>query len=178
MSFLYFKALHIIFVVSWFAGLFYIVRLFIYHVEAFDKVETEKDVLTKQFQIMEKRLMNIITTPAMALTIIFGGLMLYMNPAYLKLPWMHLKIGLVVLLIGYHHICISYMKKLRKGLIPLSSTKLRMFNEIATLLLFAIVFLVVLRNMLNMVWGVVGLFGIALIFMILIKIYKKQREKS
>lgn len=174
----YFKALHIIFVVSWFAGLFYIVRLFIYHTEAFSKEEVEKRILHQQFIIMEKRLMHIITTPAMILTIVFGTLLVYQTPFWLSQSWMMWKLSAVVGLVVYHVKCILIMRGLREGKVSLSSTKLRMFNEIATVLLFAIVFLVVLKNALDMVWGVVGLIGLGVLFMILIKLYKKRRENK
>jgi putative membrane protein len=94
------KALHIIFVVSWFAGLFYMVRLFIYDVEANLKTEPEKSILQKQFQIMQSRLWWIITTPAMILSVVFGTWMIVLNfNYYLSSPWMHLKLGFVFLLL-------------------------------------------------------------------------------
>lgn len=176
MELLHVKALHIIFVVSWFAGLFYIVRLFIYHTEALQKEEPARDVLHKQFIIMERRLTNIIMTPAMVLTIIFGGWMLYLNPAYLKLTWMWVKIGLVVVLIGYHHYCYKIMRNLKHEKIIMSSTKLRFFNEIATLLLIGIVFLVVVKSVENAIGGVAALVLLAIIFTIIIKWYKKKRK--
>ena len=99
------KALHIIFVVSWFAGLFYIVRLFIYHTEAQNRQGEAKKILSDQFEIMEKRLWWIITTPAMILSIIFGAWMLLLIPAYLEANWMHAKLGFVMLLLIYHFVC-------------------------------------------------------------------------
>ena len=97
------KALHLIFMVSWFAGLFYMVRLFIYFREAADKPTPEKEIVQNQFVIMMQRLWWIITTPAMVLTVAFGVWMLALNPAYLlKAPWMHLKLGFVLLLLIYH----------------------------------------------------------------------------
>src|SRR5690606_22972664 len=104
MSFDTIKALHIIFMVCWFAGLFYIVRLFIYHVEAQEKPQIERDILTKQFIDMESRLWWIITTPSMVLTALFGVCMLlYPGHGYLiHQPWMHVKLGFVVLLLVYH----------------------------------------------------------------------------
>ena len=96
------KALHIIFVVSWFAGLFYIIRLFIYHTEAQAKDEVAKNILTEQFEIMEKRLWWIITSPAMILAIVFGTIMFTARPDLLKEPWMHLKLAFVAVLLFYH----------------------------------------------------------------------------
>lgn len=177
MLFLYLKALHIIFVVSWFAGLFYIVRLFVYHSESFDKPNQERDVLHPQYSLMEKRLMNIITTPAMVLTVLTGGFMVYVNP-YILDTWLYIKFALVFLLIGYHHYCKRLMNQFIQGLKPMTSTQLRVWNEGATLLLFAIVFLVVLKNTLDMMWGVLGLVSIGVLMMIAIKLYKKSRDNN
>lgn len=177
MAFLYLKAVHIIFVVSWFAGLFYIVRLFVYHAETFLKTPEERAVLHPQFSLMEKRLMNIISTPAMILTVLSGGVMIYLNP-YMLDTWLYAKLGLVLVLIGYHHYCIKLMKAFCAGQQPMTSTQLRVWNEVATVLLVAIVFLVVLKNMLSMFWGVLGLVGLSVVMMIAIKWYKKARENN
>ena len=170
------KALHIIFVVSWFAGLFYIVRLFIYHTEAQLKSETEKDILSKQFIEMEKKLWWIITTPAMVLTIIFGTLMILENPYYIQAGWMHVKLAFVGLLLIYHFICQKILFDLKKGVFKWSSTGLRIWNEVATLALVAIVFIVVLKDAMNWWKGTLGFFAVAIGLMILIKIYKRLRK--
>ena len=172
------KALHIIFVVSWFAGLFYIVRLFIYHTEAEEKPEVEKNVLQKQFVEMERKLWWIITTPAMILTILFGVWMLVLAPWYLDAPWMHLKLGFVALLLVYHFVCQSLLKKLKMGTSKWTSTGLRIWNEVATLALVAIVFIVVLKDTMNWWKGTLGFFAVAIGLMILIKIYKKLRLRN
>ena len=129
----YFLAIHIIFVVSWMAGLFYVVRLFIYHTEANDKPELEKNILQKEFTKIESRLWNIITTPAMLFTVLAGAMMLFLNPGLLKASWMHVKLGFIVLLLVYHFICQHLMKQLRSGIFKLSSTQLRFWNEVATI---------------------------------------------
>jgi putative membrane protein len=170
------KALHIIFVVSWFAGLFYIVRLFIYHVEALKEEEPKKSILVEQYQIMQRRLWWIITTPAMLLTIIFGVWMLVLNPPLLKLGWMHLKLGFIFLLVIYHISCQVIMFRLTNGKHTLTSTKLRVWNEVATLFLVAIVFIVVLKSSLNWVYGTLGFFGVGLLLMAGIQVYKKWRK--
>lgn len=172
------KALHIIFVVSWFAGLFYIVRLFIYHTEAQQRNEAEKNVLSDQFKIMEARLWWIITTPAMILTIVFGTWMIVLSPGYLKEPWMHIKLSFVVALLIYHFICQRFLLKMRKGIFSWPSGKLRIWNEVATLCLVAIVFLVTLKNTMNWIYGTVAFFGVAILLMILIKLYKNLRTKK
>lgn len=170
------KALHIIFVVSWFAGLFYIVRLFIYHTEAQEKSEVEKEILSKQFIEMEKKLWWIITTPAMILTIVFGTWMIVLNPGYLQMPWMHLKLGFVAVLLIYHFICQKIMRDLKNKRFKWKSNGLRIWNEVATLALVAIVFIVVLKNELTWWKGTVGFFAVAIGLMLLIKLYKKIRK--
>ena len=171
MALLYIKAIHIIFVVTWFAGLFYIVRLFIYHVEAEDKID--KKVLQDQFTIMESKLWNIITTPSMLLTLISGISMLIINPSYLQFGWMHIKISFVLVLLLYHILSGRMLRKLKKGTLKMTAGQLRLWNELATLLLVAIVFIVVMQNTLNWIWGLIGLAGLALILIIGIRVYKR-----
>jgi putative membrane protein len=172
------KSLHIIFVVSWFAGLFYIVRLFIYHTEAQERDETAKKVLSDQFEIMEKKLWWIITTPAMILTLFFGAWMLVENPILLKQPWMHIKLTFVALLLFYHFVCQKIIRDLKKGIFEWKSNGLRLWNEVATLALVAIVFLVEMQNSMDWIKGTLGFFGVAIGLMIGIKIYKKSRQKN
>ncbi len=174
----YFLAVHIIFVVSWMAGLFYGVRLFIYHTEANDRPELEKNILQKEFAKIEGRLWNIITIPAMCLTVLAGALMLYTRPYYLTLSWMQVKLGFVVLLLFYHFICQNIMKQLRKGIFKYSSNQLRLWNEVATILLVAIVFTVILKSAVDWVYGLVGLIAFSVIIMTAVKIYKRYREKG
>lgn len=174
MSYFYVKALHIIFVVTWFAGLFYIVRLFIYYAEAAEKPEPEKSILQKQLGIMQKRLWYGITWPSAILTLIFGGTMLYL---YGSVPgWLVWKIGFVVGLYVYHFLCHRIFKQQQQGLIKYTSTQLRIWNEVATLFLISIVFLVVLKSSLSMLWGIIGLILFSAILMLAIRIYKKTRE--
>jgi len=174
----YFLAVHIIFVVSWMAGLFYSVRLFIYHTEANDRPELEKNILQKEFEKIEGRLWNIITIPAMVLTVLAGSLMLYARPDYLLLNWMHVKLGFVGLLLVYHFICQNIMKQLRKGVFKFSSNQLRLWNEVATILLVAIVFTVILKSAVDWVYGLVGLIAFSVIILTAVKIYKRYREKN
>ncbi len=141
-----FKALHIVGFVSWFAGLFYLARIFVYHVEANDRETTERNVLQAQYKIMAARLYRIITNPAMMITWTFGIAMLLMNPEYLKGGWMHIKLTLVVLLTGYHHYCKRIIKRLEGGNLEMNPFQLRLFNEIPSLFLLAIVLLAVLTQ--------------------------------
>lgn len=178
MTFDVIKALHIIFVVSWFAGLFYMVRLFIYDAEANLKSEPEKSILQKQFQIMQSRLWWIITTPAMILSLIFGTWMILLNTTYyLSSPWMHLKLGFVLLLLIYHFLCQRIMKKFELGIYNWSGNQLRLWNELATLFLVIIVFIVVLKNTMNWIYGTLGFFATGVLLMLGIKLYKTLRQK-
>ncbi len=172
------KSLHIIFMVSWFAGLFYMVRLFIYHVEANGKEDPEKSILTKQFLIMERRLWWIISTPAMMLTVIFGILMLVAIPSYLTQLYIHLKLGFVLLLLVYHFICQKIYFDLKADRFFWGSGALRVWNEVATLLLVIIVFIVVLKDSLNWVYATIGFFAVALLLMLAIKMYQAIRKKD
>ncbi len=179
MEYSYLKALHIIFVVTWFAGLFYIVRLFIYYVEANDKEEDAKAILQKQYKLMSKRLWYGIAWPSAILTAVFATWLLSTNFSYyLSQPWMHIKLTFVVALYVYHFMCHRMYSQLISDKLSYSSFKLRMWNEIATVLLFAIVFLVVLKSAISWVWGVVGIVLFGIILMIAIKAYKKIREKN
>jgi putative membrane protein len=177
MTYLYFKAIHIIFVVSWMAGLFYSVRLFIYHTEANALPEVERNILQKQYGIMESRLWNIITTPAMVLSVLAGLGMLYINPALLQEGWMHLKLGFVVALLLYHFICQRMIGQFKQGIFNWTSTQLRLWNEVATILLVAIVFAVILRTALDLAYGLIGLVVLGGSIMVAVKLYKKYRTK-
>ena len=179
MDFATVKALHIIFVVSWFAGLFYVVRLFIYHVEAQDKGKVEKEILSNQFEIMERRLWWIITTPAMLLTIVFGIWMILLIPDYyINATWMHIKLCFVLLLLIYHFICQKILVSFSRGKFNWTSTKLRFWNEVATLFLVIIVFIVSLKHSMNWIKGTISFFAVALGLMIVIKMYKRFKDKK
>jgi putative membrane protein len=174
----YILAIHIIFVVCWMAGLFYIVRLFIYHTEAQEKPEPDRKILSDQFEIMERKLWYIIATPSMYLVLAAGITMICILPAWLQQPWLQIKLCFVAGLIVYHFICQNKMKQMAKGIYKWTSTQLRIWNEVATLLLFAIVFLAVLKNGISWIYGVVGLVVLALILMSAVKIYKYYRMKK
>ena len=171
------KSLHIIFMVSWFAGLFYIVRLFIYHVEAGKKENEEKLILQNQYKIMQKRLWYIIAWPAMVLTVVFGSWMLLLKPELLDFGYMHIKLSFAGLLLIYHFICHKVFSNLQKGIGSYTSGKLRIWNEVATLFLVAIVFIIELKDTINWVYGVIGFFSVAILLMVAIKMYKNYRSK-
>lgn len=160
------------------AGLFYIVRLFVYHTEAKLKSHDEYQVLHKQFMIMESKLWWVIATPSMYVTVIAAVIMLCINPALLQTPWMHVKLCFVLALIIYHFRCQHIMKALKEGTSKWTSTQLRLWNEVATIILFAIVFIVVLKSAFNWIYGVVGLLILSIVLMIAVKIYKRYRHKG
>lgn len=175
MSFFYVKALHIIFVVTWFAGLFYIVRLFIYFAETQEKPEPERSILQNQFKIMQKRLWYGITWPSAVLTLIFGLFIWHLYGGGFP-GWLVWKLAFVMGLYVYHFLCHSIFKQQQNGIIRYTSNQLRIWNEVATVFLIAIVFLVVLKNTLSMVWGIVGLLLFSALLMLAIRIYKRTRE--
>lgn len=178
MDLLYIKSLHIIFVVTWFAGLFYIVRLFIYKTEASEMEEPKKSILIDQFAIMQSRLWYGITWPSMILTFVFGWWMVYSVPSYLYQGWFLLKISFVFGLTVYHFLCHYIFILQTKNLYKLTSLKLRIWNEVATLFLVSIVFVVVLKSTLNWLYGLFGLILFTIILMLAIRVYKKIRTKN
>ena len=155
MTYLILKALHIIGVVSWFAGLFYLVRLFIYHVEAHDELQPKRGILSEQFTLMERRLWRAITVPAMVLTAVTGFWLITYFPL-MNSPWLHLKLGLLVVLFAYHVHCGWIRTKLASGARPFSSGQLRIYNEVATVLLVGIVFAVVSKLVGVTLWALGG----------------------
>lgn len=171
----YIKALHLIFVITWFAGLFYIPRLFIYHIEASKKTKLEADILVPQLKIMAKRLWYIITWPSAILCIIFAFWLLLLIPSWIAQSWMHIKLTFVVLLIAYHLKTHQIFLKLQKDKIVYTSMFMRIWNEGATLLLFTIVFLVILKDSFHWVFGLFGILGLGLILVLGIRLYKKIR---
>lgn len=175
---LYIKALHIIFVVTWFAGLFYLVRLFVYHAEANEKQEPERSILLKHFQLAEKRLWFGITVPSAYGTIIFGTWLLYDLFGSTIPDWMYVKLAFVIGLLIYHIICGRIVAQLKSGVVKYSSMQMRFFNEIATVFLISIVFLVVLKDSLSWIKGVAGLLIFSLLLVTAIKLYKKMRSKN
>lgn len=177
----YLKSLHLIFVITWFAGLFYIVRLFVYHAEAKNKPEPEQSILVKQYQLMSYRLWYIITWPSAVLASIFAYGMLFgtaTGRAWLQMPWMHVKLGFVFLLYLYHLKCHQIFRQLQKDEVRHSSSFFRLWNEGATLILFAVVFLVILKDALNWIYGVIGIILFSVLLMLGYKFYKKVREKN
>ncbi len=173
--YLYIKALHIIFIVTWFSGMFYIVRLFIYHTEAAEKTGPERQILLSQYRIMIRRLWLGITWPSAILTLIFGPwiwIMMGTTP-----QWLVVKLIFVLILYGYHFSLHLLYRDQQKGVFRFSSQWLRIWNEVATLLLFAIVFLASVKHAMSWIPATAGLVSLAAILMIAIRVYKKIRDK-
>lgn len=176
MTYFYVKALHIIFIVTWFSGMFYIVRLFIYNREAEEKEEPEKSILQNQFNIMIKRLWFGIAWPSAILSLIFGGWILYIFGSYPT--WLIVKLGFVVGLFIYHLSLQHIYKQQMKGIFKYSSQQLRIWNEVSSIFLIAIVFLVIVRQGISLFYGLIGLVLFIILIMFSIKIYKNIRSKK
>jgi putative membrane protein len=178
MTYFWFKAFHLIGIVVWFAGLFYLVRLFIYHVEANQEPEPARTILKNQYQIMEKRLYHIITTPGMLVTVAMAIGLVSTEPEVLKQGWLHIKLLFVGLLLGYHHYCARLMKQLAADECRWSSQHLRALNEAPTIMLLVIVLLAVFKNNLPTditAWVILG----TITFMaVSIQLYAKKRRKD
>src|ERR1700680_2008644 len=154
----YIKAFHIIFIVTWFAGLFYMPRLLIYNTEAAEKPAAEREVLRTQFAVM------------------FGPWLWFLLGA--TPAWLLIKLIFVAGLILYHFSLDILYRQQTKGLFKYSSQQLRIWNEMATLFLFAIVFIAVVKESLNWIWALTGIGLILIILMAAIKIYKKMRDRT
>lgn len=178
----YIKALHVIFIVTWFAGIFYMPRLFIYNTEANDKVQEVREVLQQQFRIMMKRLWFGITWPSAVLTgimgvttVVSGGWhQVLLQPAG---RWLLVKLGFVLLLYLYFIWMHIIYNQQQKGIFKYTSQQLRIYNEVATVFLIAIVMLAVVKQSISFVWGLAGLVLFIALLLGAIKIYKLLREK-
>ncbi|MDC0831635.1 hypothetical protein AY599_15170 [Leptolyngbya valderiana BDU 20041] len=176
MPYLWYKAFHLIGVVVWFAGLFYLVRLFIYHVEADAEPEPARSILKNQYQIMEKRLYHIITTPGMLVTAAMAIGLITTEPEILKSGWLHIKLTFVAVLIAYHFYCGRLMKQLERGECNWTSKQLRALNEAPTLLLLVIVMLAVFKN--NFPTNIAPwlIFGTVVLMAATIQLYARKRR--
>ena len=183
MSYLYLKGLHIIFVVTWFAGMFYMPRLFIYNTEANQKTEPAKTILHEQFAVMMKRLWFGITWPSAILTLVLGLTVMFdgnWNKVLLDEAgrWLLIKLCFVLLLYVYHFSLHQIFRQQIRGVFKYSSQQLRIWNEVATIFLVAIVILASVKQSLSFVWALVGLICFVIVLMSAIKIYKIIRQKK
>lgn len=176
MNYLWFKAFHIIGVVVWFAGLFYLVRLFVYHVEANEQPEPARSILQQQYQIMEKRLYNLITTPGMVLTVAMAIALVITSPSLLQETWLHVKLGFVAVNVVYHFYCGRLMKQMAAGEFKWSGQQLRGLNEAPTVLLVIIVLLAVFKNNLPADITAWGIFGLIIAMVAIIQLYARKRR--
>jgi putative membrane protein len=176
MSYMLGKALHIVGFISWFAGLFYVVRLFVYHAEAGEKAEPDRTILQTQLELMAGRLWKIITIPAMHLTLV-GGVVMVVQLGDIP-TWLLLKFGLLAGLLGYTGWCGWIRRQQAAKTSTWTSNKLRMFNEIGTMFMVAIVFLAVFRTGMSIAWGVGGLLGLGVSLMLGIRFYRKLRARG
>jgi putative membrane protein len=178
MAYSWYKAFHLIGIVVWFAGLFYLVRLFVYHAEAYEKPEPAQSILKQQYELMEKRLYNIITTPGMIVTVVMAVGLISTEPEVLKSGWLHIKFLFVGLLLIYHFWCGRIIKQLEKGENSWSGQKFRALNEAPTILLLVIVLLAVFKNNLPLditTWLIVGS---VILMAVSIQLYAKKRRQN
>ena len=178
MAYYWFKAFHLIGVVVWFAGLFYLVRLFVYHAEASEQPEPAQTILKNQYQIMEKRLYHIITTPGMVVTVAMAIALLTTEPEVLKDGWLHIKLAFVAALVIYHFYCGRIMRQLAAGKCNWSGQHFRALNEAPTVLLVAIVLLAVFKNNLPTDMTAWGIFGMIVVMAVTIQLYAKKRKRD
>lgn len=177
------KAIHIIFMVSYFAGIFYLVRIFVYYKDTDEFDETKQQILRNQYTFMAVRLWNIITVPAGILMLLSGLTMILLNSGLLKTPWFHLKLTFLVGLGIYHFWCwkkVKELKNLNGSILPTSNIKLRQFNEIATFILFAVVFTVILKYSVIQYWWqlLLGFLGIILLITSIVKLVNRSKKKK
>lgn len=178
MAYYWFKAFHLIGVVVWFAGLFYLVRLFVYHAEASQQPEPAQTILKNQYQIMEKRLYHIITMPGMVVTVVMAIGLLTTEPEVLKDGWLHIKLAFVAALIVYHFYCGYLMRQLAAGKCAWSGQQFRALNEAPTVFLVAIVLLAVFKNNLPTDITAWGIFAMIIVMAATIQLYAKKRKRD
>ena len=174
------KAVHIIFMVSYFAGIFYLVRLFVYYKDTDEFEEIKRNILREQYVFMARRLWNIITVPAGIIMLGTGLTLIFLNDGLLKTTWFHLKLTFLLGLAMYHYWCwkkVLQIKKLEGNVLPIKNIKLRQANEIATFLLFLVVFTVILKSSIIEYWWqlIVGFFVLVLLIMTTVKLVNKRK---
>ncbi|MDJ1175767.1 protoporphyrinogen oxidase HemJ [Roseofilum capinflatum] len=178
MAYFWFKAFHLIGVVVWFAGLFYLVRLFVYHAEASEREEPAQTILKAQYEIMEKRLYHIITMPGMVVTVAMAIGLISTEPEILKSGWLHIKLGLVAILLGYHFYCGRIMRRLASGECNWTGQQFRALNEAPTVLLVVIVLLAVFKGSLPLDLTTWLIFGLVVSMVAAIQLYAKKRRQD
>ncbi|MGZ5209551.1 MAG: CopD family protein [Kaistella sp.] len=175
------KAFHIVFMVSYFAGIFYLVRLFVYYKDTDDFEVAKQQILREQYVFMARRLWNIITVPAGVIMLVSGLTLIYLNFGLMKTPWFHLKLTFLLGLAVYHYWCwkkVLQMKNLNGNLLPIPNIKLRQANEIATFILFLVVFTVILKSWVLEYWWqlITGFFVLVVAIMLTVKLVNKAKK--
>lgn len=178
MAYYWFKAFHLIGVVVWFAGLFYLVRLFVYHAEASQEPEPAQTILKKQYEIMEKRLYHIITMPGMVVTVAMAIGLLTTEPEILREGWLHIKLAFVAALLIYHFYCGRIMRKLAAEECEWTGQQFRALNELPTIFLVLIVLLAVFKNNLPTDITAWGILGLIVVMAATIQLYAKKRKRD
>ena len=182
MLYIIIKAVHLIFMVSYFAGIFYLVRLFVYYKDTDAFEENKKQVLREQYVFMARRLWNIITVPAGVIMLVSGLIMIYLNFGLMKTPWFHLKLTFLLGLAAYHYWCwkkVIQIKNLQGNVLPIENIKLRQANEIATFILFLVVFTVILKSMVIAFWWqlIVEFIVLVGLIMMTVKLVNKKNKQ-
>ncbi|MCY0977532.1 CopD family protein [Chryseobacterium wangxinyae] len=177
------KALHIIFMVSYFAGIFYLVRIFVYYKDTDDFAEEKKKILREQYIFMARRLWNIITVPAGVIMAVCGLIMIILNTGLMKMPWFHLKLTFLVGLAVFHYWAwrkLNVIKNLNGDTLSTSNVKLRQINEIATFILFLVVFTVILKSSVIEYWWqlITGFFILVFLIMMTVKLVNKSKKNK
>ena len=175
------KAFHIVFMVSYFAGIFYLVRLFVYYKDTDEFEAAKKQILREQYVYMTRRLWNIITVPAGVIMLVTGLSLIYLNFGLMKTPWFHLKLTFLIGLAFYHYWCwkkVLQMKNLKGDILPIKNIKLRQANEIATFILFLVVFTVILKSWVLEYWWqlITGFFVLVVAIMLTVKLVNKAKK--
>ncbi|MGM5631221.1 CopD family protein [Apibacter raozihei] len=177
------KSIHIIFMVSYFAGIFYLIRLFVYYIDAKDKSEPERGILQKQYIYMISRLWDIITVPAGIIMLVTGAFMMINTKGdisfyILRQPWFHVKLVFVAALGFYHYWSWKSIRDIKKGAFKTSSVRLRMMNEVATIILFAVIFIVIFKEYFMGMWLSLLISFVALVFVIMMVVKVVNRKKK
>lgn len=175
------KAVHIIFMVSYFAGIFYLVRILVYYKDTDEFEKNKKEILREQYVFMARRLWNIITVPAGIIMTISGLTLLFLNSGLMKMPWFHLKLTFLIGLSIYHYWCwkkVLQIKNLNGNVLPIKNIKLRQANEIATFILFLVVFTVIIKTMVIEYWWqlITGFFVLVVVIMMTVKLVNNKKQ--
>jgi len=180
MDILFFKTVHIVSFVAWFSGLFYLVRMFVYHTDAFDDDQPKQGILRRQYELMESRVYKIICNPAMIITWICGVTMIYLYGwEWFKLNlWLHWKFIPLILLSGFQSSCKKWMKELQQGKTKYTSQHFRLINEFPTVMLFIIVPIAVFKNRTNPIILIASIILFVVLLVTFTKLYKKMRAKN